>query len=80
MSADDAERERRGFAARVSALFAAFFFVAGTNLAYLPVWLDWTGLGPREIAIVTAAPLLVRVWRRPSSPSPPTGPAITAAS
>jgi MFS transporter, PPP family, 3-phenylpropionic acid transporter len=65
MSAHDAEGERLGFAARVSALFAAFFFVAGTNLAYLPVWLDWTGLGVREIAIVTAAPLFVRVVATP---------------
>jgi PPP family 3-phenylpropionic acid transporter len=65
MSAHDAWRERLGFAARVSALFAAFFFVAGTNLAYLPVWLDWTGLGLREIAIVTAAPLFVRVVATP---------------
>ena len=42
-------------------LFAAIFVVAGTNLPYLPVWLDWAGLAPREIAIITAAPLLVRV-------------------
>ena len=61
MSAHDAARERLGFAARVSALFAAVFVIAGTNLAYLPVWLDWAGLGPREIAIITAAPLFVRV-------------------
>ena len=30
-------------------------------MPYLPVWLDWTGLGPREIAIITATPLFVRV-------------------
>ena len=54
MSETDAERERRFFAARVSLLFAAIFVVAGTNLPFLPVWLDWAGLGPREIAIVTA--------------------------
>ena len=65
MSEDDAERARRGFAARVSALFAAFFFIAGTQLAYLSVWLDWAGLGPREIAIVTAAPLFVRIAATP---------------
>ena len=46
---------------RVSLLFAAIFVVAGTNLPYLPVWLDWAGLGPREIAVITAAPLFVRV-------------------
>src|ERR1700704_691897 len=61
MSDTSAERERRSFATRVSVLFAAIFVVAGTNLPYLPVWLDWAGLGPREIAVITAAPLFVRV-------------------
>ena len=62
-----AERERlRGFAVRVSLLFAAIFFVAGTNLPYLPVWLDWRGLSAREIAIITAAPLFVRVVVTPA--------------
>ena len=66
MSETGAERERRSFAARVSLLFAAIFVVAGTNLPYLPVWLDWAGLGPREIAIITATPLFVRVAVTPA--------------
>ena len=53
-------------ASGVSLLFAAIFVVAGTNLPYLPVWLDWRGLGPREIAIITAAPLFVRVVVTPA--------------
>jgi len=61
MSAAGPAGGRLSLAAGVSALFAAFFFVAGVSLAYLPVWLDWTGLGPREIAVVTAVPLFVRV-------------------
>jgi len=61
MSEQDAGREGRTFAARVSMLFAAIFVVAGTNLPYFPVWLDWQGLGPREIALITAVPLFVRV-------------------
>jgi MFS transporter, PPP family, 3-phenylpropionic acid transporter len=65
MSQDDADRNGFAFAVRVSALFAAFFFVAGLNVAYLPLWLDWTGLGPREIAAITAAPLFVRVAATP---------------
>ena len=65
MSQDDADRNGLAFAVRVSALFAAFFFVAGLNVAYLPLWLDWTGLGPREIAAITAAPLFVRVAATP---------------
>ena len=35
------------------------------NWPICPVWLDWAGLGPREIAIVTAAPLFVRVAATP---------------
>ena len=54
------------FAVRVSVLFAAIFVVAGTNLPFLPVWLDWAGLGPREIAIITATPLFVRVAVTPA--------------
>jgi PPP family 3-phenylpropionic acid transporter len=65
MSQDDADRDGLGFAVRVSALFAAFFFLAGLNVAYLPLWLDWAGLGPREIAAITAAPLFVRVAATP---------------
>lgn len=57
--------ESRNFAIRVSILFAAIFIVAGTNLPFLPLWLDWRGLGPREIALVTAVPLFVRVGVTP---------------
>ena len=66
MSVSDADRRRRNFAARVSLLFGAIFVVAGINLPYLPVWLDWRGLDPREIAIITAAPLIVRVVVTPA--------------
>ena len=62
----DARRERRNFGVRVSMLFAAIFVVAGTNLPYLPVWLDWKGLGAREIAIITATPLFIRVLVTPA--------------
>jgi PPP family 3-phenylpropionic acid transporter len=58
--------ERRSFGVRVSLLFAAIFVVAGTNLPYLPVWLDWRGLDAREIAVVTAIPLFVRVLVTPA--------------
>ncbi|MBX9589186.1 MAG: MFS transporter [Hyphomonadaceae bacterium] len=58
--------ERRDLGVRVSVLFAAIFVVAGTNLPYLPVWLDWRGLEAREIAIITATPLFVRVVVTPA--------------
>jgi len=59
-------RKRRVFGVRVSMLFAAIFMVAGTNLPYLPMWLDWKGLTPREIAVITATPLIVRVLITPA--------------
>src|SRR5689334_24063853 len=66
MTMREAARLPSTFGARVSALFAAFFTVAGFNLPYLPVWLDWKGLGTREIAAVTATPLFVRVLVTPA--------------
>jgi len=67
------EQELRGkgsdpsrFATRVSLLFAAVFVVAGTQLPYLPVWLDWVGLTPGEIAVIAAAPMVVRVAVTPA--------------
>jgi MFS transporter, PPP family, 3-phenylpropionic acid transporter len=65
MSAPGAGRDYRNFAVRVSILFAAIFVVAGTNLPYFPVWLDWKGLSPSEIALITALPLFVRVLVTP---------------
>jgi hypothetical protein len=41
-------------------MFAAVFAIAGTQLPHLPVWLDWVGLGGREIAVIAAAPTLIR--------------------
>jgi PPP family 3-phenylpropionic acid transporter len=61
MSETAGERERRSLALRVSLLFAALSVIIGTQLPYLPVWLDWAGLGVREIAVITGMPLIVRV-------------------
>ena len=51
---------------RVSLLFAAVCVVAGTQMPFFPIWLDWRGLSAREIAIITAAPLVVRVFVTPA--------------
>ncbi len=51
----------RGLAARVSLMFAAMFVIAGTQLPYLPIWLDWAGLNAGEIAAIAAMPMVVRV-------------------
>jgi PPP family 3-phenylpropionic acid transporter len=66
MSDGASRRVGRRFAARASLLFAAVFVVGGTQLPYLPVWLDWVGLSAREIAVVTAAPMLVRLAVTPA--------------
>ncbi|HKD56546.1 MAG TPA: MFS transporter [Hyphomicrobiaceae bacterium] len=60
------ERERRSLAARLSLLFAALSVIIGTQLPYLPVWLDWAGLGASEIAVITGMPLIVRVAVAPT--------------
>lgn len=59
-------RERRAMAVRVSAMFAAIFFVTGNFVPYLPVWLAWRELTAREIAIISACPLFVRVLVTPA--------------
>ena len=61
MSQTLAERDRYSFAVRLSLLFAALSVIIGTNLPYLPVWLDWAGLTSSEIAVITATPLMVRL-------------------
>jgi len=45
----------------MSVFYGAIFVVAGTQMPYLPVWLDWRGLTAAEISVVTAAPLFVRL-------------------
>jgi PPP family 3-phenylpropionic acid transporter len=66
MSGTGGARERRALAVRVSLLFAALSVIIGTQLPYLPVWLDWAGLGASEIAVITGSPLIVRVAVTPT--------------
>jgi PPP family 3-phenylpropionic acid transporter len=66
MSADESGRERRSFALRVSLLFAAACVITGTQMPYLPVWLDWKGLSAAEIAVVTALPMFARIVVTPA--------------
>lgn len=55
-----------GFSVRLGMFFSAIFLVAGTKLPYLPVWLDWRGLTAGEIAVITAAPLFLRIAATPA--------------
>jgi PPP family 3-phenylpropionic acid transporter len=50
-----------GFTPRISALYGAFFIVAGISQPFLPVWLTARGLEPATIGLVLAAPMLLRV-------------------
>lgn len=46
---------------RLSLIYGALFLLFGVQLPYLPVWLDWKGLSEREIALVLAIPLVLRI-------------------
>ncbi len=53
------------FAARLSASYAAFFFVAGIHMPFFPVWLKAKGLDPGTIGLVLAMPMLLRMLAIP---------------
>lgn len=55
-----------GYAARVSAFYAALFLIYGVHLPYLPVWLEWRGLSAFEIGLVTSLPFFLRLLATPA--------------
>ena len=54
-----------GFALRMATFYAAFFAFGGIQLPYLPAWFAAKGLDDREIGIVLAMPMLIRVVALP---------------
>ncbi|SFV38572.1 MFS transporter, PPP family, 3-phenylpropionic acid transporter [Hyphomicrobium facile] len=56
---------RWSFAVPVALFYAALFVVYGTNVPFMPVWLDWRGLSPAEISIIVATPLFLRLFVTP---------------
>ena len=50
---------------RLAAFYAALFVALGVQLPFLPVWLAAKGLDAREIGIVLAIPMVVRVLAIP---------------
>src|SRR5690242_21615556 len=52
--------------ARLSAFYAAIFLVAGIQLPFWPVWLASRGLTAREIGILLAAAIWVKVLATPA--------------
>jgi PPP family 3-phenylpropionic acid transporter len=57
---------RATLALRLSLLYAAISLVVGSNLPFLPLWLNWAGLDVRSIAVVTALPLIARIALAPA--------------
>ena len=53
------------FAWRLALFYAALFLALGVQLPFLPVWLAAKGLDAREIGIVLAIPMLIRVLAIP---------------
>ena len=61
MKSDD-----RAFAVPIALFYGALFIIYGTNVPFMPVWLDWCGLTAAEISAVMAAPLFLRVFVTPA--------------
>ncbi len=55
------------FAFRLSLLYGTFFAYTGLSLPFMPAWLAAKGLDARDIGIVLAAPMVVRVVAVPLS-------------
>ncbi len=53
------------FAVRLAVFYGALFVVYGAQVPYLPVWLDGQGLDARQVALVTAAPFVLRLFITP---------------
>lgn len=60
------ERVRASYGLRLGFFYGALFLILGVHLPYFPVWLDVRGLTAEQIAIVTAAPLFLRVFITPT--------------
>ena len=58
---------RTAYSLRLAAFYGALFLIFGVHLPYLPVWLDARGLSAQEIALITAAPLFLRVLVTPAA-------------
>ena len=54
------------FASRVAALYAGLFALVGIQLPFFPLWLTAKGLDAREIGIILAVPMVVRVFAIPA--------------
>lgn len=58
--------QARDVGSRLSLVYAATFFTFGMQLPFLPIWLGARGIDDRDIAIVLASPLFLRVLSTPA--------------
>jgi PPP family 3-phenylpropionic acid transporter len=64
LSPDQLVKPRR-FEFRLSLIFAATFIAVGVQLPYFPLWLAAEGFDARQIAVILAAPMFLRVVSTP---------------
>ncbi len=57
---------RASYSLRLALFYGALFLIYGVHLPYFPVWLDWRGLTPEQIALITAAPFFLRLFVTPT--------------
>jgi len=53
------------FVLRLALFYGAFFIYLGLSMPFMPAWLAAGGLDAREIGIVLAAPMVLRVLAVP---------------
>lgn len=58
-------RTATSFPGRIAIYFAAVFLIYGVHISYLPVWLEARGLGPEQIGLLIALPIVLRVVLTP---------------
>lgn len=54
------------FMRRVAAFYAALFVIYGTQVPFLPVWLDWRGMSVAEISLIMSLPFFLRLVVTPA--------------
>lgn len=59
------ESRRDLFATKLALFYAALFAILGIHMPFFPLWLEAKGLSAREIGLVLAAPMLLRVFAIP---------------
>lgn len=64
-TASPARGPRTSLKVALAAAFATFYLPLGIQMPYLPLWLQHRGLGPQEIGIAIAVPLVTRLFATP---------------